>query len=62
MESFSKFLNQNTMAVKTFYLLGEDESNSHDVEVDITLEDLDVLRTAIANHFAIVEPSGTGIL
>ncbi|MCJ1388313.1 hypothetical protein MMC18_001159 [Xylographa bjoerkii] len=46
------------MAIKSFYLLGEAESNSHEVEVDITLGDLDVLRANIANHFAIVEPSG----
>ena len=50
------------MAIKSFYLLGEPDSNSHDVEVDITLEDLDVLRTNVANHFAIVEPSGMRVL
>ncbi|KAL4790307.1 cytochrome P450 [Aspergillus venezuelensis] len=45
------------MPSQQFYLLGEPVSSARTIELD-DVKDLDDLRTLIAAHFAIVEPSG----
>lgn len=45
------------MTLQRFYLLGDDPSSSRSIEVDATL-DINGLKSLIAAHFAIVEPTG----
>lgn len=45
------------MAVKQFYLLGDETSTAFDVDIS-TANDIVSLQLLIAGHFAIVEPSG----
>ena len=47
------------MAVKTFYLFGEDSPTTREVNVGADVNDLQDLKAVVADHFAVVEPSGT---
>ncbi|KAJ5875164.1 cytochrome P450 [Penicillium subrubescens] len=49
------------MTIQQFYLLGDDPSSSRPIEADATL-DIDGLKSLIAAHFAIVEPTGVAFL
>ena len=46
------------MAVKTFYLFGEDPPNTREIDVKNEIDDLEALKNVVADHFAIVEPPG----
>lgn len=45
------------MTAQQFYLLGDNPSTARPIEVDGKL-DIDGLKSLIAAHFAIVEPTG----
>ncbi|KAL9945754.1 hypothetical protein ACHAO5_004543 [Verticillium nonalfalfae] len=49
------------MAMKTFYLLGEDPSTSQEIEVSSALNEQG-LQHLVASHFAIVDPDGIGFV
>ena len=48
------------MVVKAFYLLGgEETANTQEIDVISEIDGLEALKSAVADLFAIVEPSGT---
>ena len=47
------------MVYKDFYLLGESPTDPHMVDIDI-YHDIESLKTAVADAFSVVDPSGLG--
>ena len=51
------------MAVKHFYLFGEDPSKTREVDLDPQIQqEYEDVRRLIAEEFAIIEPSGTACM